>query len=415
VTKGYSPPGPIARAVAMDFRLSDEEQLFQRTVNEFAMRVLAPRAREVDEKEEIPVEVLKEMGAMGLLGITIPKAYQGPGGTVTQAALAAIEIGRGDVSMATAVYYLLCAGWSAVLAKYGTEECKTLVLPRVATGEWFLGIATTEAGGGSDLSNIQTTARVEQDRVVIRGEKMFISGGLEAQKRGGGHLVLAKLDESKGTRGMAFVYVPMDARGVSASKFQNMGRMGISTCTVVYDDVEVPRSFVLGEPLKGFNYAMDGFSVARILVSAACIGAGERGIDIAVEYLRQRRAFGQPLGKWEGVQFELADLYARLDQAKLEVLKAAWMQDEKAKGNPVDESELSRTVAIGKLVAPPVALDIYRAVMQWYGAAGYTRDYEIEMGLRGVLSYNVGAEGALHIMRIILGRELLGRDFVPYK
>src|SRR3990172_8368450 len=302
----------------MDFRLSDEEQLFQRTVNEFAMRVLAPRAREVDEKEEIPVEVLKEMGAMGLLGITIPKAYQGPGGTVTQAALAAIEIGRGDVSMATAVYYLLCAGWSAVLAKYGTEECKTLVLPRVATGEWFLGIATTEAGGGSDLSNIQTTPRVEKDRVVIRGEKMFISGGLEAQKRGGGHLVLAKLDESKGTRGMAFVYVPMDARGVSASKFQNMGRMGISTCTVVYDDVEVPRSFVLGEPLKGFNYAMDGFSVARILVSAACIGAGERGIDIAVEYLRQRRAFGQPLGKWEGVQFELADLYARLDPANPE-------------------------------------------------------------------------------------------------
>ncbi len=399
----------------MDFRLTPEEQLFQRTVNEFSMRVLAKRAREIDDKAEIPVEVLREMGALGLIGITIPKDFEGPGGTVTQAAIAAIEVGRGDVSMATAVYYLLCAGWSAVLAKYGTDRCKREVLPRVATGEWFLGIATTEAGGGSDLAGMKTTARIEGHQVVITGEKMFISGALEAQKRGGGHLVLAKVDESKGTRGMAFVYVPASAPGVTVSKIENVGRMGISTCTVVYGGARVPRHYVLGELLDGFSYAMDGFSVARILVSAACIGAGERGIDFAVEYLRQRKAFGQPIGKWEGVQFELADLYARLDQAKLEVLKAAWMQDERAAGRPVDESELARTVAIGKLVAPPVALDIYRAVMQWYGAAGYTRDYEIEMGLRGVLSYNVGAEGALHIMRIILGRELLGKEFVPYK
>ncbi len=399
----------------MDFRLTPEEELFKRTVNEFAMRVLAKRAREIDDKAEIPVEVLKEMGALGLIGITIPKEFKGPGGTVTQATLAAIEVGRGDVSMATAVYYLLCAGWSAVLAKYGTDKCRHEVLPRVATGEYFLGIATTEAGGGSDLANMKTTAKIEGDHVVVTGEKMFISGGLEAQKRGGGHLVLARVDLDKGTRGMAFIYVPASAPGVTVHKIQNMGRMGISTCTMVYDHAKVPKHYILGEPLKGFNYAMDGFSVARILVSAACIGAGERGIDIAVEYLRQRKAFGQPLGKWEGVQFELADLYARLDQAKLEVLKAAWMQDERAAGRHVDESELAKTVAIGKLVAPPVALDIYRAVMQWYGAAGYTRDYEIEMGLRGVVSYNVGAEGALHIMRIILGRELLGKDFVPYK
>jgi acyl-CoA dehydrogenase len=399
----------------MDFRLSDEDQLFQRTVNEFAMRVLAKRAREIDDKAEIPAEVIREMGQLGLIGITIPRDFKGPGGSVMQATLAAIEVGRGDVSMATAVYYLLCAGWSHVLAKYGTDKCRHEVLPRVATGEYFLGIATTEAGGGSDLANMKTTAKVEGDQVTITGEKMFISGGIEAAKRGGGHLVLAKVDESKGTRGMAFIYVPANAPGVTVHKIHNMGRMGISTCTMVYDKAKVPKHYILGDPLKGFNYAMDGFSVARILVSAACIGAGERAVDFAVDYLRQRRAFGQPIGKWEGVQFELADLFARLDQAKLEVLKGAWMQDEKAAGRPVDESELQKTVAIGKLVAPPVALDLYRAVMQWYGAAGYTRDYEIEMGLRGVVSYNVGAEGALHIMRIILGRELLGKDFIPYK
>jgi acyl-CoA dehydrogenase len=355
------------------------------------------------------------MGGLGLIGITIPKEYGGPGATVTQATLAGIEVARGDVSMATAVYYLLCAGWSSVLAKYGTDEVKKEVLPRVATGEWFLGIATTEAGGGSDLANIKTTAQVSDDKAVVTGEKMFISGAAEAHKNGGGHLVLAKVDPSKGTRGMAFIYVPAGAKGVTVSKIENMGRMGISTCTVVYDHVEVPRSFVLGEPLKGFRYAMDGFEMARVLVAAACIGASERAVTIATEYLRQRMVFGKPLGKWEAVQFELADLYSRLDMVKLEVMKAAWMHDERAAGREVDASELVRTVATAKLWAPQVALDLYKAVMVWFGAAGYSKDYEIEMGLRGVLSYNVGAEGALHIMRIILGRELLGPEFVPYK
>jgi acyl-CoA dehydrogenase len=399
----------------VDFSLTPDEQLFQRTVNEFAERTLAPHARQIDEKQEIPVEILSQMGHLGLLGITIPKEYGGPGGTVTQATLAAIGVGRGDVSMATAVYYLLCTGWAAVLSKFGTDACKREVLPHVASGEWFLGIATTEAGGGSDLANIKTTAVVEKDHVVVTGEKMFISGATEAQKRGGGHLVLAKVDDSLGTRGMAFIYVPATAKGVSVAKLHNMGRMGISTCTVVYDHVRVPRHNVLGDPHKGFSYAMDGFNVARVLVSAACIGAGERGLEIAIDYVRQRRAFGQPLGKWEAVQFELADLYCRLDMARLEVLKAAWLHDQRLAGLSVDESDLNKTVAIGKLWAPQVAFDIYKAAMTWFGAAGYTKDYEIEMGLRGVLSYNVGAEGALNIMRIILGRELLGKDFIPYK
>jgi len=165
----------------MDFALTEEEQLFQKTVNEFAARALAPHARKIDEKQQIPTDLLDEMGKLGLLGVTIPSAYGGPGGTVTQATLAAIGVGRGDVSMATAVYYLLCTGWAAVLSKYGSEECKREVLPRVASGEWFLGIATTEAGGGSDLANMKTTARVDKDHVTLRGEKMFISGATEAK------------------------------------------------------------------------------------------------------------------------------------------------------------------------------------------------------------------------------------------
>jgi acyl-CoA dehydrogenase len=170
----------------LDFALSSDDQLFQKTVNEFSMRVLAKRGREIDEKQTIPLDILEEMGSLGLIGITIPKEYGGMGATLTQAVIAGIEIGRGDVSMATAVYYLLCAGWSGILAKYGTPECKKAVLPHVAAGKWFLGIATTEPSGGSDLSGIKTTAKIHGDEVVVHGEKMFISGGTEAAARGGG-------------------------------------------------------------------------------------------------------------------------------------------------------------------------------------------------------------------------------------
>lgn len=401
----------------MDFRLTDDEALFQETVRRFCEKKLRPRSREIDTNQAIPEEILREMAQMGLLGITIPEKYGGPGGTVTMAALAAMEIGRGDISMATAVYYLLEAGWSHILAKYGTEEAKSEVLPKVANGDWFLGIASTEPGGGSDLVGMCTNWKKSGGNYTINGEKAFISCAMEAQKRGGGHLTLARdFGKPNSLPGMNFIYVPTQAKGISLQKYHNMGRMGISTCGISYDNVEVPEKYRLGEEGKGFYYAMDGFNTARTLVSAACIGAAERALEVGIAWIKERKAFGWPLGKFEAVQFEMADMYSQIEMTKLIIQKAAWQIDTYGpKADKLQTSDIAKTVAIGKLTAPQVAFDTVKRVMMWHGALGYTQETELEMGLRGVTSYLAGAEGALNIMRIIIGREILGKDFIPYK
>jgi acyl-CoA dehydrogenase len=404
----------MSQGIIMDFDLTEDEELFRKTVEEFCEKKLRPRTREIDTKEEIPQDVLKGMADLGLLGVTIPEEYGGPGGSLTMATLAAIEIGKGDISMATAVFYLLEAGWSLILAKYGTDEVKSEVLPKVAKGEAFMGIATTEPGGGSDIANVKTTAKSNGDNYVINGEKAFISGVKESLRMGGGHLTITRTKPELGHRGMSFFYVPLSTKGITTTLYEDMGRMGISTGGISYSDAEIPKKYLLGEENKGFYHLMDGFNAARTLVSAACIGASERALELGKEYIGQRQAFGRPIGKFEGVQFELADQYSQVEMAKLMVLKSAWLIDNHG-GDPNRVSEITKSATIAKLFAPQIAFETVKKVMMWYGAAGYTKEFEIEMGLRGVTSYLVGAEGSLNIMRIILGRELLGKEFIPYK
>ncbi len=399
----------------MDFRLNESQTLFQRTVRQFCDAEIAPQSREIDTKQRIPSELLDKMGQMGLFGTTIPEEFGG-GGDLTIATLGAMEMGRADVSMATAVYYLLVTGWSRILAKFGTQECKQELLPDIAAGKKFLGIASTEAGGGSDVANLQTIAVRESDHWVINGSKAFISGVTEAVERGGGHLLLARTTPGNDHRGISLFYVPAKIEGMTVTPYQDMGRMGISTCEMHMDGVRIPSHYLLGEEGKGFYHTMEGFNVARNLVAAACVGAGERGLEMGMEYIKQRQAFGKPLGKFESVQFELSDHYAELELVKTMVMKGAWMLDEYySEASTITASELTRTIAIVKLRAPQMAFAIYKSTMMWFGAAGYTKEYDVEMGLRGIMSYLVGAEGALNIMRVILGRELLGKDFIPYK
>ena len=399
----------------MDFSLTDDEELFRKTIREFCERKLQPRSREIDDRERIPEDILREMASLRLLGITIPDEYGGAGSSTTMAALAGIEIGRGDISMATAVFYLLEAGWSAILSKYGTQEAKREVFPKVVEGEAFLGIATTEPGGGSDLASMKTTGRREGDYFILNGEKVFVSGVAEASRMGGGHLTLVKTDPAAGHRGMSFIYVPINSAGITTTIFSHMGRMGISTGGISYKEARVPAKYLLGQENRGFYYAMDGFTAARTLVSAACIGAAERALEIGTDYVKRREAFGSPIGKFEAIQFELAEQYCQIEMAKLLVLRAAWMLDKYPQPDTYIASDINKTVAAAKLYAPEVAFTTVKKAMMWYGAAGYSKENDLEMAMRGLMSYLVGAEGAANIMRTILVRELLGPEFVAYR
>jgi acyl-CoA dehydrogenase len=396
----------------MDFQLSDEEQAFQEAVRRFGDRVLRANEAKIDADGRIPSDVLAAMADLGLLAMPVPAEYGGMGASAVLTEIAAEEIGRGDFSMATAVFFLLEAGWGHILARHGTEEAKREVLPPVCRGTAFLGIATTEPGGGSDLAAMRTTARKDGASFVLHGEKSFISGVEEAKSMGGGHLTLAK--DTAG--GFNFIYVPTNAPGIATQRFHNMGRMGISTGGLTYQDARAPAKYLLGAEGKGFGVAMEGFSFARTFVAAACIGAAERALETGMAYIRERPAFGQPLGKFEGIQFELVDLWTQVEAIKWQCRRAAWLHDTYTlKGDRSHRSEVERTVAAVKLGAPQVAFECVKRVMMWHGAAGYTKEVGLELGLRGIMSYLVGAEGGLNIMRIILGRELLGKEFLPYK
>lgn len=404
----------------MDFRLTAQQDLFKRTVREFAERFVAPRSREIDQKAQgIPEDIIQGMIELGLFGVTIPEEYGGtanPGEELVYGMIAVHEIARAELSMSLPVYYLLNLGWSYLLARHGNDATKRQVLPHVAKGEWFLGIATTEPSGGSDLANIKTTATKKGDRYIINGEKIFVSGVTEGKKRGGGHLTLFKTRPELGHKGETFAYVPIQSPGITTTVFDDMGRMGLSTGGISYKDVEIPIQNALGQEDKGFYTAMEGFNAARILVCAACTGGAERALEITRDYTKQRTLFGQPLAKFEGISFEIADDYAKLEMLKNQLLKTAWLVDSYYQDpNSVTRTELNSNVAICKLTAPLLTLDIAKHAMMHHGALGYSKETPLEMLMRGVMSYVVGAEGGANIMKIIIGREFIGDVAIPYK
>ncbi len=404
----------------MDFRFSTEQELWRKMVREFAEKNIAPRSRSIDEEEKgIPQDIIDGMVDLGIFGVTIPEAYGGnavPGEEMTYAMLTVIELARAELSMSLPVYTLLNLGWAALVAQRGTEELKKELLPKVAKGEWFIGINTTEPQGGSDVLGITTKAEDKGDHYLINGEKAYISGVVEASKMGGGHLTLLKTDPEKAHRGMTFAYVPAQAEGVSHTVYKDMGRMGLSTGGFTYKNVKIPKHYVIGEVNRGFHMNMEGFNVARVLVASACLGGAEKCLEIARDYCKQRMMFGRPLANYEGVSFEMVDDYTQIEMTKLMLARAAWLLDNWYAGDEeITVSEMNKTVAMCKLRAPNQAVKTATHALKQLGAYGYTKECDVEMALRGLISYYVGAEGGQNVMRIIIGRDWGGDELVPYR
>ncbi len=401
----------------MDFSWTDEQEIWRKTVRNFAQKKIKPRVREIDTNKKIPEEIIKDMAKLGLLAPTASQEYGGAGVDWTMAAIAAEELGRADISLAIPVLYLVEAAWGYIFSRYGTANAKEEYLPKVTSGDAFCGIAVTEPEGGSDIVGAAKTKAVKKGNSwILNGEKMFISGITESSKWGGVHLTLARTDPSKGHKGFSFFAVPLkDSPGIETTLLEDMGRMGISTGGFVMENVKIPEHHLLGEPNRGFYYAMEGFSAARVLIGATCIGASEAALELGIEHIKTRKAFGRPLGSFEGIQFPLAEHYCNIEGIKLLTYRAAWIMDRMYKEKKCTHHDVALAAAISKLRAPIHAFEVMNEVADWLGATGYTKEYPIEMGIRGVRSYSIGAEGTMNIMRIIIGRELLGKEFLPYK
>lgn len=405
----------------VDFGFTEEQELFRKAVREWCEKNLPlEKVRDMDSKGEIPQELLKRMSDLGLLIMTAPEEHGGTGSDWVTACIAAEELGYADVSIALPVLWLVESSWGFVVDKYCSEKTREEVIRKAIKGDAFIGIGSTEAGGGSDVAAFKSTARREGSKNwVLNGEKMYISGTEEAKKWGGGYFVIARTSQAPADamhRGMTGFYVPINAEGVEVNKrFEDMGRMAISTGGFMMKNVILPDHHLIGEVDRGFYLTMEGFDSARILIAAVCVGAARRALDIGMEYIKERKAFGRPIGKFEGIQFELADDWAHLESLRSLTYRTAWMNDERYKERKFSPLDVSRMIAACKLIAPHLAFDIYKHAMIWLGAYGYSKECPLEMGLRGIMSYCVGAEGATNIQRTVIARELLGKEFIPYK
>ena len=398
----------------MEFGWTEEQRMWRKAVHDFAQKKIAPRVREIDDTSNIPQDIIKAMADMGLWAPTVSEKYGGSGLDVTMATIAAEELGRADISLALPVMYLVQASWGYIFERYASEALKAELLPQVTAGKQFLGIASTEAGGGSDIEGVTrcTGARQPDGSWILNGEKLYISGIKESERMGGAYMTLVRSDPQAGHKGFTFFAVNIkDNPKVSTTLIHNWGRTGISTGGFTMDDMPLSDHYRIGEEGKGFYYAMEGYTYARALIGATCCGAAETALDMGVEYIRQRKSFGKPLAAYQGINFPAAERYTDIEAARLLTYKAAWMADqmyEKGQGKPKD---VALWGAMSKLRAPIMAFETFNEVANWLGAMGYSKEYPIEMGIRGVRSYSIGAEGGMNIMRMIIARELIGNEY----
>lgn len=391
----------------MSIKFTEEQDMIRESVREFAQSKISPIALEMEEKKEIPRSVIKGMAELGLLGCTADEAYGGPAFSAVSAGVIAEELGKADCTGSTCVYYLVPASWGFFLNKYGTEEVKKEVFPKLISGEWFLGIATTESDAGSDVGGTSTTIKKDGDGFVVNGEKMYISGVREAVEYGGGHVTIAHQTPELGTRGMTCFYLPLTAKGISPTYLSDLGREGISCGGFAIDNVKIPKEYIIGEENKGFYIIHEGYEYARALISVICAAAGLQSLQNGIAYIKERKAFGKPLASYQGINFQLAEHYTRLNMLRDWGYKALKTIDLEQEGKAT-RFETSRIVAMAKMFCADWACDAINDVMQWQGAFGYSRECRDQAAWRAVRSFSL-AEGTREIMKMIVARELLGK------
>ncbi|NIW16650.1 acyl-CoA dehydrogenase [Candidatus Bathyarchaeota archaeon] len=418
--------------MVFDFSETEEQKLIVNSVKEWCEKNLtAEKVRMMDDKgHPFPKEIVEGLCTLGYVMGPIPEEHGGPGiDWLTQGMIAEV-IGYYDPTIATAAALMAVeTGWGFTLDRYCSPTVREKYVKPAMRGKQFLGIATTEPGGGSDVSAFKSTAKKEGEEWILNGEKTFTSGTEECKEWGGGYWINVRTGPPPPEaphRNMTSFFLPIHTEGVEVQKpYRDAGRMAISTGGFIMDDVRLPDEYRLGEEGKGFYYTMEGFDNARMMIAASCIGVTQRILDIATPYIKEREVFGRPLAKYEAIQFELAEIYLEMEALKLLTRKTTWMQNiryqeegiphKTAKAKTFKPTEIAKWISLIKWKGPSLALDAAKQAMLWFGAAGYTKDHLLEAAWRGVMSYVVGAEGGKNIQKLVVARELLGKEYIPYK
>jgi alkylation response protein AidB-like acyl-CoA dehydrogenase len=378
----------------IDFELTDEQQLVRETARGFAERELAPRAAARDRSGQFPVEELKALAGLGLLGVNLPEALGGAQAGVIAYSLAMTEVARADASVAVAMAVTNMVG--EVIVRFGTEEQQQRFVPQLTSGAAVAGaFGLSEPQAGSDPGGMATTARRAGDGWKLDGNKQWITSG----DRAGVIIVWAKTDLARGSKGISAFIVPGGTPGLTAGKHEDkMGLRGSSTVPLSLVDCVVGADALLGKLDGGLSVALAALDGGRIGIASQALGIGQAALAAAKSYVRQRVQFGRVLADFQAIQFRLADVATELEAARLLTLRAAWLKEQ---GRP-----FTREASMAKLYASEAAWRACDAAIQVHGGYGYTRDFPVERLARDCRVTRI-YEGTSEIQRIVIARSLL--------
>jgi cyclohexanecarboxyl-CoA dehydrogenase len=383
----------------VDFAFTEAQQEFARIARAFALQELAPKYAYWDRTGEFPREQWRKMGEIGITGICIPEAYGGQEADCVTVGIAAEEVARGDFNCG---YALIENCLNGEILTHAQEAVKQQWLTGMARGDHIVAIAVTESRGGSDAAGMQTRARQHGDEYILSGEKSGISMIMPADAV----MVFAKTDMTAGARGVSAFLVPTDLPGVSRTALRDMGERAIQRGSLFLDEVHVPRDYLIGEEGQGFYLVMSAFDYSRVIIALMCIGAAEQSLDETIDYVKKREPFGRPLAKFEGVSFPIAEHATMLEAARWLCYRTLWLRDY---GLPH-----SKEAAMVKWWGPKVAVDAIHDCLLLHGHYGYTQDLPLEQRLRDVIGLEIG-DGTGQVSKIVIVRELFGREFLPYR
>ncbi len=383
----------------MDFAFTPEQEELVRTLRAFARRELAPRSAHWDKTGEFPWDAWRQMGELGLFGLRTAAEYGGQEADLVTTGLAIEEVARGDFACTYGLQLAALAG--EIIGKNGTEEVRRRWLPPMVRGESVIAIALTEPTVGSDAANLACRALREGDEYVLTGEKSGISLGMVADAA----MVFAKTDPAAKARGVTAFLVPLDLPGVSRQRLTDMGTRAVGRAVLSFDHVRIPTSHRLGPEGAGFYQVMRGFDFNRVLIALACLGVAQVSLEETMAYVKERRAFGRPLAQFEGVSFPIAEAATHIEACRLLCYRALWQAD---RGRPHTKES-----AMVKWWGPRLAVEVIHQCLLLHGHYGYTDELPFEQRLRDVIGLEIG-DGTAEVMKVIVARELMGREALPY-
>jgi len=379
----------------MDFALTEDQQIFQRMVRDFATNEIEPVAAQVDEEERFPAENVRKMAELGLMGVSIAEEYGGSGGDSMHLVIATEEIARACASTSTIFLASLSLACYPIYL-FGTEEQKRRFVVPVAKGQKLACFALTEPGAGSDAAAIQTTATLRGDHYVLDGTKIFITNGAEADIA----VVFATADKSLRHKGIVALMVEKGTPGFSVGKKERkLGVRGSSTAELVFQSCQVPVGNRLGEEGGGFRVAMGAIDASRINVAAQAVGIARAGLEASLAYAQDRQQFGQAISGFQAVQWMLADMATQVDAARLLAYRAAFLKNQ---GLPY-----LKEAAMAKLFAAETAMSVTTKAVQIHGGYGYIKDYPVERYFRDAKITEI-YEGTSEMQRMTIAKQLIG-------